>query len=386
MRGPWKHNPWYSLLRPYVDACTKFSYRHIRVEGKENIPSDGAVIIAPNHCNTLMDALVVLRSRKAPTVFGARADIFENRTAAAILRFLRILPMVRRRDGLRKVLRNYETIDQVVDVLANGVPFCMFAEGRHRAMHSLLPIGKGICRIAKTAHDALNGGVHASVSPEGQDSPAPSGEENSLRGGQDLPGGKDVYIVPAGIEYGDYFRYRSWVRLRYGRAINVSQIIRENPSLNEHDLYLKLIELISKGISSRIVCLPDDENYPAAIAEFERRFDALHGTPPSEAGLPKKRLTRILLAVLTAPFFALSAVLTAPMWGLGEWICRKKLRDPAFRNTVRFAMSLLGGIIIGIVWAALFFIFLPPLCAILGLIYFFASYSIFYDWLNLVRK
>ena len=88
MEGPWKHNPWYTLLRPYVDACTRFSYRHARVEGKENIPEDAAVIIAPNHCNTLMDALVVLRAHKGPTVFGARADIFDNKTVASILRFL----------------------------------------------------------------------------------------------------------------------------------------------------------------------------------------------------------------------------------------------------------------------------------------------------------
>jgi 1-acyl-sn-glycerol-3-phosphate acyltransferase len=83
------------------------------------IPSEDAVLICPNHTNTLMDALVVLQSRHAPTVFGARADIFSQPAVAKILRFLKILPMVRRRDGIRNVLRNYETMDEVQEYLYN---------------------------------------------------------------------------------------------------------------------------------------------------------------------------------------------------------------------------------------------------------------------------
>ena len=56
----------YSILKPIVDWSTTHSYRKIEVVGKENIPSEGAVIIAPNHCNTLMDALVILRAGKTP--------------------------------------------------------------------------------------------------------------------------------------------------------------------------------------------------------------------------------------------------------------------------------------------------------------------------------
>jgi 1-acyl-sn-glycerol-3-phosphate acyltransferase len=354
-QGPWKHNFWYTVLRYYVDACTRFSYRSLRVEGLENIPSEGAVIISPNHSNTLMDALVVLGSRKGRTVFGARADIFENPTVASILRFLRILPMVRRRDGIRNVLRNYETIDQVVDVLDNGVPFCMFAEGRHRAMHSLLPINKGIFRIAKMAHEAL-------------------GDK------------KDVFLVPTGLDYGDYFLYRTWFRLRYGKAINVSEFIRQNEDLSEPELFAGLRERLVGGISSRIVCLPDDENYSADWEAFQQRFAALNGNTYRDAGLPRKRSTRLALAVLTALPFAVSAVLTAPMWGVAEWLCHKKIKDRAFHNTARFAMKLLGNIIIGIPLAVVFFVNLPWCLALAALLYFFASYSIFYDWLNLIRR
>ena len=354
-RGPWKYNTWYSALRPYVDFCTRFSYRHARVEGLENIPAGAAVLIAPNHCNTLMDALVVLRARREATVFGARADIFENKTVARILRFLRILPMVRRRDGIRKVLRNYETIDQVVDVLTNGVPFCMFAEGMHRTKHSLLPINKGIFRIAKTAHEAL-------------------------------AGAKDVVIVPAGLEYGDYFHYRSWSRLRFGKPVNVSAFMREHPEMSEPEIYNGLRSLLVPAISGQFVCLPDDESYDASWNEFEDKFSARTGSIPRLAGLPRTRGGRIALAVLLSPFFVLSAILTLPMWGIAELICKSKVKDPAFRNTVRFGAKLLGTVIMGIIWAVAAFIYLPWWAAVLVLVYFLVSYSLFYDWLNLVRE
>ena len=354
-RGPWKHNTWYSALRPYVDFCTRYSYRNVRIEGLENIPSDAAVIIAPNHCNTLMDALVVLRARKEATVFGARADIFENKTVAKILRFLRILPMVRRRDGIRKVLRNYETIDQAVDVLTNGVPFCIFAEGMHRTKHSLLPINKGLFRIAKATHDAL-------------------------------AGAKDVVIVPAGLEYGDYFHYRSWSRLRFGKPVNVSAFIREHPDMSEPEFYNGLRAMVVPAISNQFVCLPDDDSYDASWKEFEDKFSARTGSIPRLAGLPRSRAGRITLAVLLCPFFAVSAILTLPMWGIAELICKLHVKDPAFRNTVRYGAKLLGTVIMGIVWAVVFLINLPWWAAILALAWFFISYSLFYDWLNLIRE
>ena len=50
----------YAILRYYVDAVLKLSYKRIRYTGLENIPQDGAVIYAPNHANALMDAINAL--------------------------------------------------------------------------------------------------------------------------------------------------------------------------------------------------------------------------------------------------------------------------------------------------------------------------------------
>ena len=77
--------------------------------------------------------------------------------------------------------------------------------------------------------------------------------------------------------------------------------------------------------------------------------------------------------------------MTAPMWGLSEWLCHCKVKDRAFRNTTRYGVKLIGTILFGIIWAAVLFSLLPFWAALAGLLYFFVSYSIFYDWLNLLR-
>ena len=93
----------YSFVRPFVDHHTHRSFTRFHVIGRENIPRDGACIFGSNHCNTLMDALVLLATSRQKKVFIARGDIFKNRRTAKILKWLRILPIFRIRDGIGAV-------------------------------------------------------------------------------------------------------------------------------------------------------------------------------------------------------------------------------------------------------------------------------------------
>lgn len=332
----WEDNKLYSVLRHWVDWCVRRSFSELKVEG--TLPDDGkAVIVAPNHCNTLMDALVVLQSRRAPMAFGARADIFKNPTAAKILHFLRIVPIARKRDGLRSVAQNLEIIPVILDILHHNVPLCIFPEGTHRPMYSLLPIHKGVVRIA-------------------------------LKNAVDQP----TYIVPAGLDYSDFFNYQGTCTLRYGEPIDVNRFVEEHKGLSKPDLYDQLSSLMAHRISELFLCIPDDENYGAHLAELR---------PPK-----KKRWWEIPLAVVSAPLFALCALLALPLWGIAEYICRFKIKDKAFSNSVRFLVRLVGYPVFFVLWAIAAFLLLTPLAAAGTLLLYCFSYSFFYDWLKLVRR
>ena len=226
----------YDFLRIFwTDWAIKHSYRKCEVHGEETVPKDGAIILCPNHCNTLMDALVVLRSHNDKMVFGARADLFRKPFIAKLMSFVRILPMVRQRDGLRNVLQNNQTQEIIVEILEHDTRFCLFPEGTHRTKHSLQRLGKGAFRIALAAN-------------------AKFGDK------------KPVYIVPVGIEYGDYFRYRSTCIVNYGPAINVTDFVKNGDFANEPQAIEALRQELSGRIEDLITYIPDDENYDSKWA------------------------------------------------------------------------------------------------------------------------
>lgn len=403
----------YSLLRKiWTDWTIKGSYRKIEIKGEENLPDDGALLLTPNHCNTLMDALVMLRAYKGPSVFGARADIFNNPFIGRIMTFLRILPMVRQRDGLRNVLKNKDTQEVIVETLENDVRFCIFPEGTHRTMHSLRVFGKGAMRIALAADEKF-------------------GAE------------KPVYMIPIGLEYGDYFRYRTSSLINYGKPINVTEFIAER---KETESEPQLIDSLRKELTARVselmTFIRDDEDYEAKwaltkiIAIHDRKkgygecgtclYDDMMINREIVAGIEKaceehpeqmkeifedvmdferfrkdrkvsiyafKKMDHPVLhaagkgfaALIGLPYFIFSAVASLPMIAAGELI-RSKVKDKAFKNTVSFGIKLGMTPFLLIIYAVLAFCLAPWWLAVLLLVLWIPSYGYFYDYVEGFRR
>ena len=278
----------YSFLRPYVDWMFRRSYRSFRYIGKEHIPADGAVIYAPNHTNALCDAMCVLGIDHRQKVFVARADIFRDPKKAKILNWLKIMPISRVRDGLEEVRHNDETMHKAVETLHDGVPFCIFAEGTHHPDRSLLPLSKGIFRIALQANENF-------------------GET------------KPVYIVPVGIAYGDYFHLWNSVTATIGEPINVTEFVQSRLSFvdSRAQLIMELREILTERMKEQI-----------AKSEALREKS---GKLPRWIAYP--------LAVLLFPLFVVSALMTIPLWGMWLYI-QKHVQDPAFHNSVQYVWQL----------------------------------------------
>jgi hypothetical protein len=72
-----------------------------------------------------------------------------------------------------------------------------------------------------------------------------------------------IYIVPAGIEYGDYFRYRSTSLVTFGDPINVTEFVRTHEVENEAQLIEPLRKELAARMSGLITYIRDDEDYAA---------------------------------------------------------------------------------------------------------------------------
>ncbi len=408
MRKIQDDNVLYSLIKPYVDHHTRRSFIRYKVLGRKNIPTDGACIFGSNHCNTLMDAMVLLAATKGKKVFIARGDIFKNPTTANILKWIRILPIFRMRDGIGAVRdKNGDTISQAVDVLHDEVPLCLFPEATHRTKHSLRPLSKGIFHIALEANKQF-------------------GKE------------KPIYIVPVGLEYGDYFRFRSTVVVSFGKPINVTEYLKGRENDNEAVIINELKALLTQRMSELISFIPDDdEDYEAiwetikvragrnrrdpvmqllnnkkTIAEildikkekpkelmdqfFDkairweqcRKKERISVTTLSRVMKGKlrtwKTLLRTLLMLVGLPFFVAAATVTSPIWIVAYFIL-KNLKDKAFRNTVNFGVELVLHPLITATGMTLLFCMAPWEIAVIGSVFLYFSYVYFCDYCEFLR-
>ena len=191
MHKLWEKSTAYNVFKAYVDLCTRTSFRKFRIEGKENIPYGVPVIFASNHRAALMDPLVLLVKGKDPISYGCRADLFRKPWANKALRWLRIVPLARERDGMKAVAGNAETFNEVTECLLHGVPFCLYVEGTHFPDREMHPVKKGVFRIAEQT------------------------AENT---------GDPVYIVPVGLDYESFHDFMRDCTVRFGEPICTSDL------------------------------------------------------------------------------------------------------------------------------------------------------------------
>ena len=227
-----KYSGGYAVIKGIVGFWhNSVFYRKVIVLGNDNVKSDKHQIFAPNHQNALMDALAVLFTLKGQPVFLTRADIFKNKLIAKILYFLKMLPVYRIRDGFRSVIGNDEIFDKTIDVLRNRSGLIILPEGNHAGYRRLRQLKKGICRVAFQAEEASDFNLN-------------------------------IQIVPVGLEFSHYTRYRQVLTVIYGKPIEVTEF---------HDTYRKSPEIALNELRSRlsselkkiIVHIESEEDYEA---------------------------------------------------------------------------------------------------------------------------
>ena len=397
----YEYSWWYDHLRYITDAYIKASYRRLVFKGMDKIPDDAEVIYAPNHCCALMDPLAVLVMRHEPVVFVARADIFGSPFIAKVLNFLRIMPINRIRDGFRSVAKSAETIDKSIEVLNNGVKFCILSEGTHRPMHSLMPIGKGITKVAL-------GAVESGAA-------------------------KRVVIVPVGLEYGDYFRYRTTLQVRVCDPVDVTALAASMPDATEREVSDEIRRRVGDELKENIVYIPDDEGYEAVWElscistgkvpplKIEERFlqnraavekiGKFREERPSEAAALMERASRFrerrkkagisllslagrktalkvvaytLLSLLCLPVFAVMAAASLPVW-LPSEIVAGKMEDKAFKNSFRCGIMVFGWTLMLLIWAVVLFCTLKWYWALAALAVILPAPFVVYDCFELAR-
>ena len=227
------------LIRWLARAISWIFYR---VDREGAVPSDGPVLILPNHPNALLDPAVIWATAGRDVRFLAKSTLFDG-AFGPILRLARAIPVYRRHDQGVDTSRNTETFAAVDAALADGSAVCLFPEGVSHSTGRLVELRTGAARMALTAERR----------------------------------GIAVTLVAVGLNFDRKTSFRSRVIVLYGRPFSIGRFAAEQDDQ-------AAVRLATGQIAAEMRSLlveADPQSDAAMVARVERLYSAARRHPQS---------------------------------------------------------------------------------------------------------
>ncbi|RYY71216.1 MAG: glycerol acyltransferase [Chitinophagaceae bacterium] len=164
--------------------------RDLKVNNNGPFALDGPLIIACNHPNSFLDAIILSALFKRPVYSLARGDAFKKHFIARILRSLKMLPVYRSSEGVENMEHNYSTFDTCKELFKKNAIVLIFSEGRCVNEWHLRPLKKGTARLALSS----------------------------------WADGIDVKILPTGLNYNRFHSYDKNLHCLFGKVISKKDV------------------------------------------------------------------------------------------------------------------------------------------------------------------
>ena len=131
-------------------------YSDIRITGLDRIPLRGPMLVAMNHQNALVDAMLALDIVPRELHITAKATLGDSLAGAALMKVAHIVPLSRASDRAvaHDPLRNRRAFEAIIEELRAGGAVLVFPEGTSHNDPELGPLRTGLARIALRAREA----------------------------------------------------------------------------------------------------------------------------------------------------------------------------------------------------------------------------------------
>jgi len=157
----------YRLLRPLARPLARLFHRRLIVENPERVPPKGALVLASNHPNMMLDVLLLGASTSRTLHFLGKATLFRNPILGRVLRLCGVLPVHRRKESPSRMEENLETFEACHRLLASGGALAIFPEGVSHDREAVLPLKTGCARIVLEAEAKQGFGLSSMIVPVG---------------------------------------------------------------------------------------------------------------------------------------------------------------------------------------------------------------------------
>jgi 1-acyl-sn-glycerol-3-phosphate acyltransferase len=202
----------FKLLKYPAKIALQLYCKKLVVNNPSILDIKGPLLIAANHPNSFLDAIILATIFKQPIYSLARGDVFKNKWIAKILYALNILPIYRISEGAENINSNYHTFNACIDIFKKGGIVLIFSEGICINEWHLKPLKKGTARLALMAWQ------------------------------QNIP----LKILPIGINYNNFYQLIKTVHLNVGNCITAKII---DPKSTGGNAIIEINKIIYKALS-----------------------------------------------------------------------------------------------------------------------------------------
>ncbi len=164
---------------------------------------NGPLLLAANHPNSFLDAVILDILFKKPIWSLARGDVFKKPFYIKLLTKLKILPVYRTSEGVENLEANYQTFDSCKEIFQQNGIVLMFSEGKCINEWHLRPLKKGTARLATTSWQE----------------------------------GIDVKVLPVGINYSSFRKFGKNIFLNFGNIISKEEILLHDTDGKRHLIF-----------------------------------------------------------------------------------------------------------------------------------------------------
>lgn len=138
----------YSFVKIIARLALPIYCRDLAINRKELLKHKGPLLLAVNHPNSFLDAIILCTLFDGTVYSLARGDAFKNKTAGKILSLFKMFPVFRVSEGVENMEENYKTFDLCKNIFKQNGIVLIFSEGRCINEWHLRPLKKGTARLA----------------------------------------------------------------------------------------------------------------------------------------------------------------------------------------------------------------------------------------------
>jgi 1-acyl-sn-glycerol-3-phosphate acyltransferase len=138
----------YSALRFLMYFALRVFFRRVYFSNIQELPKDEALILACNHPNSFLDAIILATLLPRPLHFLARSDVFDKAWKRWLLNKIHLIPIYRLEEGVENLSKNENTFRICIDILKKKGVILIFSEGICVQEKRLRPLKKGTAKLA----------------------------------------------------------------------------------------------------------------------------------------------------------------------------------------------------------------------------------------------